>query len=696
MQAYHLLKLRIAATLSAILFVVLPLFAHTAIPLYAAKMAQSTINTEVDWWNTEWPFRVPLQIATNTYRRSNQPVEVALNFTELLNNASVNDPFDPQSLRLVEVAGGNVIDEELPLQFDQNVDYDAATNASGTLIFLLNGDTAADTTRTFHLYFNSSSTAEQELSVPTYPSQVTVTSTTDEGQNALQIQTEAATYFYQLEAGGFSSLLDPAGNDWINYHPEPAESAAGAYRGIPNMVHPEGAMHPGATGHTTTILHQGPLKATIRTTVNTDDDAAQWVTQWEFFPTFARLTVLEQDHDYWFLYEGTPGGRLEPEQDFVVRADGTMTLASEKWVTDLPGEEWLYFGDPTSNRALYLVNHNEDDAIDSYRAMTDSAIEESSNAMTVFGFGRRGAQPQLTEAGNVFTIGLVADTDYTNVAPQIRGIYQPLAITVGAIEEYAEPVSAQIMIIEDAQPNAKQNFRFDGDLGSFLLDDPDTDDGDAYGREHTITSSSNATGNLYTVRQRAARGWRIAAISCIPAAAATVDLPTGTAQITADAGQTVMCTFTNVKEATVRVQRLDSQPGHPVTLYDEHGTVAASGQSNSFGKLSFEGLYPSSYTLCSDDRHTCTPIIATSEQLTLVTIPIGQDAATTTTLLPLEENAEEAIDEPNEETSDDNGADNDEIIEGNGQPTALTAEEIWLNTPIFAHKLYLPYVSATD
>jgi hypothetical protein len=111
----------------------------------------------------------------------------------------------------------------------------------------------------------------------------------------------------------------------------------------------------------------------------TDDN--KWESIWEIYPHYARMTVLKIDHNYWFLYEGTPGGSLDTGSDFVVRSDGTQTLASESWEGDIADEEWVYFGSPNVSRALFLAHHEDDSAIDSYRPMEGN--------MTVFGFGRQ-------------------------------------------------------------------------------------------------------------------------------------------------------------------------------------------------------------------------------------------------------------------------------------------------------------------
>jgi hypothetical protein len=39
----------------------------------------------------------------------------------------------------------------------------------------------------------------------------------DEGQECFEIMLENATLYYQKEAGGFSSIIDTEGNDWISF-----------------------------------------------------------------------------------------------------------------------------------------------------------------------------------------------------------------------------------------------------------------------------------------------------------------------------------------------------------------------------------------------------------------------------------------------------------------------------------------------
>jgi hypothetical protein len=60
---------------------------------------------------------------------------------------------------------------------------------------------------------------------------------------AVKIETQTATYFYQKENGGFSSIVDNDGVDWVGFHPTSGSEGAGEFRGIPNAVFPGGGFH---------------------------------------------------------------------------------------------------------------------------------------------------------------------------------------------------------------------------------------------------------------------------------------------------------------------------------------------------------------------------------------------------------------------------------------------------------------------
>jgi hypothetical protein len=316
-------------------------------------------------------------------------------------------------VRCLEVdENGAILGNEVPCQFDPSATFDATTQATGKLVILAPGATAARSARYFHMYFDTVGGSSTPATLA--PLVSLVDNVNDEGQSSYKISTSTGSYFFQKEAGAFSSLLDTQGNDWIDYHP--TGNAAGNYRGIPNLVYPEGHFHPGSTSAISTIVNQGPVKVTVRSTT-TD---GLWQLTWEFYPHTATMSMLAADKPYWFLYEGTPGGTLQTATDFMVRSTGVSTPLSSSWNGDIVGEEWVYFADPTVGKSLFLAHHEDDSAFDSYRPMNGQ--------MTVFGFGRKqtGLNSYMDQAPAHFTIGLIDQTSYGAAAVLINSAIKPL------------------------------------------------------------------------------------------------------------------------------------------------------------------------------------------------------------------------------------------------------------------------------
>ena len=112
-------------------------------------------------------------------------------------------------------------------------------------------------------------------------------------------------------------MIDGNGNDWISYRP--TGGSAGEYRGIPNLGD---VFHPGYTNSSSRVLGTGPLKLTL---VSTSTDGL-WDCTWEIYHRFARFRLNRRGAtNYWFLYEGTPGGTFGATTDYVVRSNGLRT-----------------------------------------------------------------------------------------------------------------------------------------------------------------------------------------------------------------------------------------------------------------------------------------------------------------------------------------------------------------------------------
>lgn len=365
--------------------------------------------------------RVRFVVNTGNVDRLNTPVEIEIDLNELGAHATDDLNFETANLRLLEVQQNGVYLQTIaPVQFDI-----ADTAETAILTFLLPDTTKAGVSRYFECYFG-----EFDNPPLMQPNPVSVTTVDDhEGQQSFQIDTQNATYFYHIQGAGFASLDDLDGNDWLSYNPgvgaQSNSGSGGMYRGVPNMGYPEGYCHPGKEVSTSRIVHSGPVKVTIES--ESLDKKMQC--RWDIFPEFARLTVQDMRPPYWFLYEGTPGGELEVQSDICVRPGNVRTLCSESWEGDIESEdpgEWLYFGDPAVNRSLFLVQHVDDDHMDSYWPMNEE--------MTVFGFGRLDLNKYMTRQPNQFTIGLVNSLEYDRLRRHINSAYQPLRIEVLAPE----------------------------------------------------------------------------------------------------------------------------------------------------------------------------------------------------------------------------------------------------------------------
>jgi len=209
-----------------------------------------------------------------------------------------------------------------------------------------------------------------------FPSLVEVeTGVEHQGQGAIRIRSAETAWIYHAEGAGFASLVDRQGLDWISYRP--GNRSAGEFRGIPNLgvfAHPG---YSGEKGSRTEILRGGPVMARIRSESNDGKGALVW----DFWPGFATLTVERTGEPFWFLYEGTPAGRLDLASAYWGTPDGVRRSLTETWNQDLAGREWVYFGDTSVRRALFLINHQEDSANDQFYQMDGN--------MTVWGFGRQ-------------------------------------------------------------------------------------------------------------------------------------------------------------------------------------------------------------------------------------------------------------------------------------------------------------------
>ncbi len=244
-------------------------------------------------------------------------------------------------------------------------------------------------------------------------SKVKITDTEDQGIPSLKIETPAATYIYDKAGGGFISMIDTDGNDWISFkkgdYPPPG-NAASEYRGIPNLGiggEDDGAGHPGFDACVTKIVAPNVIETSTKT--------GNWKFRWAFYNDHAKFTMVKKHPDipYWFLYEGTPAGKYDPENmywgnNLDGRRDDFPDLLENTGIFN--NMRWVYVGRKGYPRILYLRQVQEDEKVDlfSYMGNTRGGSKKSPDGMVCFGFGRAHGTKRILEDENLeFVIGFL-------------------------------------------------------------------------------------------------------------------------------------------------------------------------------------------------------------------------------------------------------------------------------------------------
>jgi len=235
------------------------------------------------------------------------------------------------------------------------------------------------------------------------------------GDPAYIVTTKTATYYLEKTGGGLSSLVDKDGVDWLGFHKEKGSGHKGEYRGFPNAVHRQ-------DGNYFHAMNAGTDPSTSVVAIETDEhlrivftsENGKWEGQWDFYPQRLDFTMskVSEGYKYWVQYEGVPGGTMERTDFRYSSAEPDRSLIDEEFIGDLPGPEWMAFGDPKSPRMIYMLQHTDDEAPNDYVSRPD---------MTVLGFGRRDKDKFLTTPQR-FSIGFVEGVTYSEVKTAIEAI----------------------------------------------------------------------------------------------------------------------------------------------------------------------------------------------------------------------------------------------------------------------------------
>jgi len=204
-------------------------------------------------------------------------------------------------------------------------------------------------------------------------------------------------------------MIDTDGVDWLGFHPEEGSGWKGEYRGFPNSIHRQD----GSYFH---ALNAGTEFSTSVLEIESDDHVrivftsgnGKWEGRWDFYPDRCDFTMtrISPGYKYWVLYEGVPGGEMDDTDFWYWCADRETHPINEKIAGDLPGPEWIAFGDANFPRMIYLLQHEDDQQPDVYY---------NRPYMTVFGFGRSDQGSKHLDTPQTFSIGFIESTDYTEV-----------------------------------------------------------------------------------------------------------------------------------------------------------------------------------------------------------------------------------------------------------------------------------------
>ncbi|MFN8443846.1 MAG: pullulanase-type alpha-1,6-glucosidase [Caldilineaceae bacterium] len=171
--------------------------------------------------------------------------------------------------------------------------------------------------------------------------------------------------------------------------------------------------------------------------------------------------------------------------------------------------------------------------------------------------------------------------------------------------------TAKITIVKDAQPGSDRNFRFWSAFGTFLLDDPDREDGD----EVKNSVSFEVNPGSYNVSENTAYRWYLSAINCTPSDHVRVNMAMNSVAFNVQAGDEITCTFVNQSSVTFFTRSYQDKNGNGeyndgeawmkgwwTELYDGNGKLVASDFTNDVGKANEWNLRPGPYTVCQKPR----------------------------------------------------------------------------------------------
>jgi hypothetical protein len=124
--------------------------------------------------------------------------------------------------------------------------------------------------------------------------------------------------------------------------------------------------------------------------------------------------------------------------------------------------------------------------------------------------------------------------------------YESIACIAAAAPPPPPPAVGSITIIKNSVPDSGVDFRFNGDLGSFTLDE------DPASSVPSSRTFGELPGGRYDVVEKKVQGWKLTKIACTdPDDGTTAGVGAATASVDLDPGEDVVCTFTNARLAVL-------------------------------------------------------------------------------------------------------------------------------------------------
>ncbi|MDD5317795.1 MAG: hypothetical protein PHF51_03630 [Candidatus ainarchaeum sp.] len=217
-----------------------------------------------EWLDWDWHYRAKIEVSAGSFNRTDWIIEERADFSELLGPAAEGKRFDPDSVRVMEYDSSGMISGEAVSQFD--ADHPGAW--SGDLLWRADGTLPAGSSRTYYVYFDVLENGAKPA--PQYAREVVVRNR----EQDVRVDTSKLMVYMDRTRFGYSHVVAKS-SDWAEvsdpapYDPlENSRPGVKAFRGFVSAPG-EHECDPGCEwgqGNTSTaVLHEGPLRATVRT-----------------------------------------------------------------------------------------------------------------------------------------------------------------------------------------------------------------------------------------------------------------------------------------------------------------------------------------------------------------------------------------------------------------------------------------------